>query len=136
MANAKIVVTLGPAFTETPETCHIRAPDSRRQPIFSRLNSVSRNLEKHYRGAASRRYVKPNVRQAPPAAILLDFAGSENPSRAALRKGSARSRPARGFTITTDEIQWAMKNRASTIYASFAEDVRPGNTVLAGTMAR
>lgn len=122
MANAKIVVTLGPA-SEAPETVSalIRAGAQ----IF-RLNASHGPWEQH---AARIRTVRAEEASAGvPIGILLDLQGPKirlgrfAGGKCVLRTGSR-------FTITTAECL-GDETRASTTYPAFAFDVKPGDRVL------
>ena len=122
MANAKIVVTLGPA-SESPE--NIRALIRAGAHIF-RLNASHGPWEKH----AERIKAVRDAEAATgfPVSVLLDLQGPKirlgrfSGGKCTLQTGAR-------FTITTEETM-GDTGCASTSYAPFAEDVRPGDRVL------
>jgi pyruvate kinase len=122
MANAKIVVTLGPA-TEAPET--VRALIGAGAHIF-RLNASHGPWEQH---AARIQVIREaETETGATCGILLDLQGPKirlgkfAGGKCVLKTGSR-------FTITTQEIL-GNETRASTTYSSFAHDVRTGDRVL------
>ena len=122
MANAKIVVTLGPA-TEAPET--IRALIRAGTHIF-RLNSSHGTWEQHAERIKAIREAERSTGSL--VAILLDLQGPKI-RLGRFIAGKCTLQTGARFTITTDEIL-GDEHRASTTYADFAQDVRPGDTVL------
>ena len=122
MANAKIVATLGPA-TDAPET--IRALIRSGAQII-RLNASHGEWEQHARRIAAIRDAEKST--GAPVGILLDLQGPKirlgrfTGGKCALRTGST-------FTLTTAEVM-GDETRASTTYAGFARDVKPGDRVL------
>jgi pyruvate kinase len=122
MRNTKIVATLGPA-TETPEK--IRALIDAGVNVF-RLNASHSTQEDHARRIATIR--EQAGAAARHIAILLDLQGPK--IRLGLfENGSCTLQKGARFTITTEQIAGDC-HRASTGYANFACDVRPGNRVL------
>ena len=122
MANAKIVVTLGPA-SDSPETiCALIHAGAR---IF-RMNASHGSWNDHQKRINTVRDAESATGQ--PVAILLDLQGPKirlgrfAEGKCVLRKGTR-------FTITTEEIL-GDETRASTIYKSFAHDVHAGDRVL------
>jgi pyruvate kinase len=122
MANAKIVVTLGPASDSSETICAlIRAGAS----IF-RLNASHGAWSDHQKRIEAVRDAENAT--GIPVATLLDLQGPKirlgrfKEGKCVLRKGAR-------FTITTEEIM-GDETRASTIYPLFAQDVKPGNRVL------
>ncbi len=122
MANAKIVVTLGPA-SESPETVvsliHAGAQ------IF-RLNASHGPWEQHQQRIETVRAAEKATGK--PVALLLDLQGPK------IRLGKfavGKCTLATGdrFTITTEECI-GDESHASTTYADFAQDVRVGDRVL------
>jgi pyruvate kinase len=122
MANAKIVATLGPA-TEAPET--VRALLRAGAQII-RLNASHGVWQQH---AARIRTVRDAEKATGiPVGILLDLQGPK------IRLGSFAAgkcvlQSGAQFTITTEQVV-GDENRASTTYAGFAHDVKPGDRVL------
>jgi pyruvate kinase len=122
MANAKIVATLGPA-TEAPET--VRALIRAGAQII-RLNASHGQWQQH---AARIRTIRgAEAATGIPVGILLDLQGPKirlgrfAGGKCVLRTGST-------FTITTAEVS-GDETCASTTYAGFADDVKPGDRVL------
>jgi pyruvate kinase len=122
MANAKIVVTLGPA-SDSPEivTALIHAGTQ----IF-RLNASHGEWEHHQQRIETVRAAEKSTGK--PAGILLDLQGP----KIRLGKfidGKCTLHSGARFTITTEETV-GDEHRASTTYAEFAKDVRRGDRVL------
>lgn len=122
MANAKIVVTLGPA-TDAPET--IRALMRAGAHIF-RLNTSHGEWSQH--AARIRAVREAEVATDTIAAILLDLQGPKI-RLGKFAGGKCTLRTGTRFTITTEEIV-GDETRASTTYALFAQDVKEGDRVL------
>src|SRR5580658_5414786 len=122
MANAKIVVTLGPA-SESPE--NIRALIRAGTHIF-RLNASHGPWEKHAERIKAVR--EAEAATGFPASVLLDLQGPKI-RLGRFTGGKCTLQTGARFTITTDEITGDI-TCASTSYAPFAEDVRPGERVL------
>ena len=122
MANAKIVVTLGPA-SDSPGT--VSAMIHAGAQIF-RLNASHGEWEQHSKRIATVRAAEKATGQT--VAVLLDLQGSKirlgrfAEGRCVLRTGAR-------FTITTEETL-GDENRASTTYRLFARDVKCGDRVL------
>jgi len=122
MANAKIVATLGPA-TEAPET--VRALIRAGAQII-RLNASHGAWQQHAARIKTIREAEKAV--GCPVGILLDLQGPKirlgrfTAGKCVLQTGAQ-------FTITTKEIM-GDETCASTIYAGFAHDVKPGDRVL------
>jgi pyruvate kinase len=122
MANAKIVATLGPA-TDALET--VRALIRSGAQII-RLNASHGEWEQHARRIEVIRDAEKSTGE--PVGILLDLQGPKirlgrfNGGKCTLRTGST-------FTLTTADIM-GDETRASTTYAGFARDVKPGDRVL------
>src|SRR5271163_1138425 len=112
MANAKIVVTLGPA-TEAPET--IRALIRAGAHIF-RLNASHGPWEKHAERIQAVRDAEAAT--GSPAAILLDLQGPKIRLGRFLG-GSCALRTGSHFAITTEDVT-GDETCASTTYANFA----------------
>lgn len=117
MRHTKIVATLGPA-TATDEK--VRELYAAGVDVF-RLNASHGTREERAVHAA-------RVRAAGNAGILLDLQGPKirlgkfDGGKALLETGAE-------FTITTEEVLGTAA-RASTVYAAFARDVKPGDPVL------
>ncbi len=122
MANAKIVVTLGPA-SEAPAS--IQALIRAGARIF-RLNASHGPWEKHAERIQAVRAAEAAT--GLPAAILLDLQGPKI-RLGRFRDGKCTLLTGSRFTITTDEMV-GDETCASTTYAGFADDVRPGDCVL------
>jgi pyruvate kinase len=122
MANAKIVVTLGPA-SESPEK--IRALIHAGARTF-RLNASHGPWTKHAERIQSVRQAEADTGIS--AAILLDLQGPKI-RLGRFAEGKCILATGSRFTITTDEIM-GNETCASTTYPGFAEDVRPGDRVL------
>jgi pyruvate kinase len=122
MANTKIVVTLGPA-SDSLETMIglIRAGTQ----IF-RLNASHGPREKHQARIATVREAERVTGRD--AGILLDLQGPKI-RLGKFAGGKCELKTGARFTITTEETL-GDEMRASTTYAEFANDVRPGNRVL------
>jgi pyruvate kinase len=122
VANAKIVVTLGPA-TETPAT--VRALIRAGTQIF-RLNASHGAWEQH--GQRIRTIREAEAATGSQVGILLDLQGPKirlgrfAGGKCVLHTGAL-------FTITTAELL-GDETRASTTYPAFAHDVKPGDRVL------
>ncbi len=122
MANAKIVVTLGPA-SEAPET--IESLIHAGAQIF-RMNASHGAWEQHQaRIEAVRAAEKATGRSV---GILLDLQGPKI-RLGKFAAGKVTLQTGARFSITTEEIL-GDEQRASTIYTHFARDVRPGDRVL------
>src|ERR1700733_12773813 len=122
MANAKIVATLGPA-TEAPETvCALIRAGAQ----IIRLNASHGPWQQH--AARIRTIREAEAATGSPVGILLDLQGPKirlgrfAGGKCILRTGSQ-------FTITTVEGP-GDETCASTTYAGFAHDVKPGDRVL------
>ncbi|MES1257470.1 MAG: pyruvate kinase [Acidobacteriota bacterium] len=122
MANAKIVVTLGPA-SESPAM--VEALLHSGTQIF-RMNASHGPWEQHQQRIETvRAAVKATGREA---GILLDLQGPKI-RLGKFEKGKCVLETGARFTITTEEIL-GDEQRASTTYTHFARDVRPGDRVL------
>lgn len=122
MSNTKIVVTLGPA-SDSPDV--LRQMLAHGVSIF-RMNASHGTQDEH----AARIFTIRSVaaEQSRPAAMLLDLQGPK------IRLGKFETEscliPAGiDFTITTEPVLGNCE-RASTTYARFAHDVKPGDRVL------
>ena len=122
MANAKIVATLGPA-TDAPETvCAL----IRAGAHIIRLNASHGQWSQH--AARIRTIREAEASTGTPVGILLDLQGPKirlgrfTGGKCVLRAGAE-------FTITTAQVM-GDETCASTTYAAFAKDVRPGDRVL------
>jgi pyruvate kinase len=122
MANAKIVATLGPA-TEAPET--VRALIRAGAQII-RLNASHGPWQQH--AARIRTIREAEMATGCPVGILLDLQGPKI-RLGRFAAGKCVLRTGAHFTITTDEVS-GDESRASTTYAGFADDVKPGDRVL------
>jgi pyruvate kinase len=122
MANAKIVVTLGPA-SESPDT--IEELIHAGAQIF-RMNASHGVWEQHQARIEAVRTAEKRTGQM--VGILLDLQGPKirlgkfEAGKCVLETGAR-------FTITTDEIL-GDERRASTTYSHFAYDVKAGDRVL------
>ncbi|MGD1073741.1 MAG: pyruvate kinase, partial [Bryobacteraceae bacterium] len=122
MANAKIVVTLGPASDSSETICALIRSGA---GIF-RLNASHGAWSDHQRRIEAVRDAESAT--GIPVATLLDLQGPKirlgrfTQGKCVLRRGTR-------FTITTEEIM-GDETRASTTYPGFARDVQPGNRVL------
>jgi pyruvate kinase len=122
MANAKIVVTLGPASDSFETVCTlIRAGAS----IF-RLNASHGDWEQHHKRIETVRAAEKQT--GVPVGILLDLQGPKI-RLGKFAAGSVRIETASHFVITTEEII-GDETKASTIYRKFASDVRVGDRIL------
>jgi pyruvate kinase len=122
MSNTKIVVTLGPA-SDSPEV--LRQMLAHGVSIF-RMNASHGVLEEHAARISTVRSVA--AEQGRPAALLLDLQGPK------IRLGKFEAEncvipSGVDFTITTEPVLGNCE-RASTTYARFAHDVKPGDRVL------
>jgi pyruvate kinase len=122
MANAKIVVTLGPASDSFETICNlIRAGAT----VF-RLNTSHGSWDQHQKRIETIRAAEKQTGR--PVGILLDLQGPKirlgkfAGAKCCLETGAR-------FTITTEEIL-GDENQASTGYRKFANDVRVGDRVL------
>jgi pyruvate kinase len=122
MANAKIVATLGPA-TEAPET--VRALIRAGAQII-RLNASHGQWQQH--AARIRTIRDAEAATGIPVGILLDLQGPKI-RLGRFAGGKCVLRSGANFTITTAEVL-GDENCASTTYAGFADDVKPGDRVL------
>ncbi len=122
MANAKIVVTLGPA-SESPET--VRALIRAGAQIF-RLNASHGPWEQHAQRIRAVRQAEADT--GAPVGILLDLQGPKI-RLGRFAEGKCTLRAGAQFTITTAEML-GDETCASTTYAGFASDVKPGDRVL------
>jgi pyruvate kinase len=122
MANAKIVATLGPA-TEAPET--VRALIRAGAQII-RLNASHGQWQQH--AARIRTIRDAEAATGIPVGILLDLQGPKI-RLGRFAGGKCVLRSGANFTITTAEVS-GDENCASTTYAGFADDVKPGDRVL------
>src|SRR5580692_9803049 len=122
MANAKIVATLGPA-TEAPET--VRALIRAGAQII-RLNASHGPWQQH--AARIRTIRDAESATGCPVGILLDLQGPKI-RLGRFAGGKCVLRTGAQFTITTAEVS-GDETRASTTYAGFAHDVKPGDRVL------
>jgi pyruvate kinase len=122
MANAKIVATLGPA-TEAPETIQalIRAGAH-----IIRLNASHGEWQQH--ASRIRAIREAEAATGTPVGILLDLQGPKI-RLGRFVEGKCVLRTGAKFAITTEEIS-GDERRASTTYAGFAHDVKPGDRVL------
>ncbi len=122
MANAKIVVTLGPA-SDSPET--VRALIRAGAQIF-RLNASHGEWEQHARRIRTVR--EAETATGSPTGILLDLQGPKI-RLGRFAGGSCVLRSGAEFTITT-AVRLGDETCASTTYSAFASDVKPGDRVL------
>jgi pyruvate kinase len=122
MANAKIVATLGPA-TEAPET--VRALIRAGAQII-RLNASHGLWQQH--AARIRTIRDAEAATGIPVGILLDLQGPKI-RLGRFAGGKCVLRSGANFTITTAEVL-GDETCASTTYAGFADDVKPGDRVL------
>jgi pyruvate kinase len=122
MANAKIVATLGPA-TEAPET--VRALIRAGAQII-RLNASHGQWQQH--AARIRTIREAESATGCPVGILLDLQGPKI-RLGRFTEGKCVLRTGAQFTITTAEVS-GDETCASTTYAGFAHDVKPGDRVL------
>ncbi|MEK7405931.1 MAG: pyruvate kinase [Acidobacteriota bacterium] len=122
MANTKIVATLGPASDASEIIRQLLACGV---DVF-RLNASHGSLEEHARRIERVRALAAGTGAS--VGILLDLQGPKirlgtfEGGRAVLQTGAA-------FTITTEPVT-GTGERASTGYAAFARDVKPGDRVL------
>jgi pyruvate kinase len=122
LAIVKIVATLGPA-TESPET--VRALIRAGAQIL-RLNASHGVWRQHAARIRTIREAEADV--GCPVGILLDLQGPKirlgrfAAGKCVLQSGGR-------FIITTEEVS-GDEGRASTTYAGFAQDVKPGDRVL------
>ncbi len=122
VANAKIVVTLGPASDSLETICTlIRAGAS----IF-RLNTSHGAWEQHQKRIETIREAERITGR--PAGILLDLQGPKI-RLGKFAAGKCHLETGSRFVITTEETS-GDEQRASTIYRRFANDVRVGDRVL------
>ena len=122
MANAKVVVTLGPA-SDSPEI--VQSLIHAGAQIF-RLNASHGPWEQHAQRIQTVRDAEKATGRT--AGILLDLQGPKI-RLGKFAEGKCTLRTGAPFTITTQEILGDEK-AASTTYADFAKDVRPGDRVL------
>jgi pyruvate kinase len=122
MANAKIVVTLGPA-SESPET--VRALIRAGAQIF-RLNASHGHWEQHAQRIQTVR--EAEAATGSPVGILLDLQGPKI-RLGRFAGGACHLRSGARFTITTAE-RLGDETGASTTYFGFASDVKVGDRVL------
>jgi pyruvate kinase len=122
MANAKIVATLGPA-TEAPET--VRALIRAGAQII-RLNASHGQWQQH--AARIRTIRDAEAATGIPVGILLDLQGPKI-RLGRFAGGKCVLHSGANFTITTAEVL-GDETCASTTYAGFADDVKPGDRVL------
>jgi len=122
MANAKIVVTLGPA-SESPET--ISALIHAGTQIF-RMNASHGAWEQHQARIEALRAAEKATGRA--VGILLDLQGPKI-RLGKFAAGKVTLQTGARFTITTEEIV-GDEEKASTTYTHFAHDVKPGDRVL------
>jgi pyruvate kinase len=122
MPSTKIVATLGPA-TDSPEM--IRKLLKAGADVF-RLNASHGQKEDHIRRMRLVREIAADM--GVHAGILLDLQGPKI-RLGDFEQGGCTLEPGEFFTITTEQIPGNNKI-ASTSYAEFARDVKPGNTVL------
>ena len=122
MPNTKIVATLGPA-TNSPET--IRALIAAGVDVF-RLNASHSTQTEH---AERIRIIRQQAEAAKRhVGILLDLQGPKI-RLGKFEHGSCILEKGERFIITTETVLGTCR-RASTGYAHFASDVKPGNRVL------
>lgn len=122
MANAKIVVTLGPA-SESRET--VEALIHAGTQIF-RMNASHGPWEQHQQRIETVRAAEKATGRA--VGILLDLQGPKI-RLGKFAAGKCLLETGARFTITTEETL-GDERRASTTYTHFAQDVRPGDRVL------
>ena len=122
MANAKIVVTLGPA-SESPDT--IEELIHAGAQIF-RMNASHGPWEQHQQRIETVRDAEKETGK--PVGILLDLQGPKI-RLGKFETGKCTLETGASFTITTEETLGDTQ-RASTTYKDFARDVRPGDRVL------
>jgi pyruvate kinase len=122
MANAKIVVTLGPA-SESLET--VTALIDAGAQIF-RMNASHGPWEHHQQRIETVREAEKATGK--PVGILLDLQGPKI-RLGKFVNGKCSLQTGARFTITTEETL-GNEERASTTYRDFAHDVRPGDRVL------
>ena len=122
MANAKIVVTLGPASDAFETVCTLIRAGAR---IF-RLNTSHGSWDQHQKRIETVRAAEKHT--GIPVGLLLDLQGPKirlgkfAAGRCVLETGSR-------FCITTEETL-GDESRASTVYRRFANDVRVSDRVL------
>ncbi|MDX2268539.1 MAG: pyruvate kinase [Bryobacter sp.] len=122
MPSTKIVATLGPA-TDSPEM--VKSLLEAGVDVF-RLNASHGQREEHIRRI---RLVREVARErGSHAGILLDLQGPKI-RLGEFENGGCQLETGAIFTITTEQVMGNEKI-ASTSYAEFARDVRPGNQVL------
>jgi pyruvate kinase len=123
MAHTKIVATLGPA-TDRPGVLHelveagvdvfrLNASHSTQEQLQRRIHEIRAALAKEDRKHT---------------AILVDLQGPKI-RLGKFEGGGAELQTGAEFTITTEPVTGTAE-RASTSYADFARDVRPGNRIL------
>lgn len=122
MANAKIVVTLGPA-SDSLET--VKALIHAGAQIF-RMNASHGPWADHQRRIETVRQAERETGQT--VAVLLDLQGPKI-RLGKVAGGKITLQTGAHFTITTERIL-GDSTRASTTYSEFAHDVRPGDRVL------
>ena len=122
MANAKIVVTLGPA-SESPDI--VAALLQAGAQIF-RMNASHGPWEQHRQRIETVRAAEKLTGRS--AAILLDLQGPKI-RLGTFAEGKCLLQTGASFTITTKDLL-GDENRASTTYPHFAQDVRRGDRVL------
>ena len=122
MANAKIVVTLGPA-SDSPET--VAALIHAGAQIF-RLNASHGEWAQHSKRIQTVREAEKATGQA--VGILLDLQGPKI-RLGKFTEGKCTLHTGARFTITTEEMLGDEK-AASTTYKLFAQDVKRGDRVL------
>ena len=122
MANAKIVVTLGPA-SDSPET--VAALIHAGAQIF-RLNASHGEWAQHSKRIQTVREAEKATGQA--VGILLDLQGPKI-RLGKFTEGKCTLQTGARFTITTEEMLGDEK-AASTTYKLFAQDVKRGDRVL------
>ena len=122
MPSTKIVATLGPA-TDTPEMIHRLLEAG--VDIF-RLNASHGQKEEHIRRIHMIRQIAKE--RGIYAGILLDLQGPKI-RLGEFENGCCTLHNGQTFTITTEQVMGNDK-LASTSYAEFARDVKPGNHVL------
>ena len=122
MANAKIVVTLGPA-SEAPETVEALIHAGAR--IF-RMNASHGPWEQHQQRIETVRAAERAT--GTPVAVLLDLQGPKI-RLGKFAAGKCTLQTGARFTISTEECL-GDDQHACTTYAEFAQDVRVGDRVL------
>ena len=122
MPNTKIVATLGPASDSPAAIRHLLAAGA---DVF-RLNASHSTQAEHAGRIAAIRQAAAELGR--PASILLDLQGPKI-RLGRFAGGGCTLETGSQFTITAEPVLGDCR-RASTTYAGFAADVRPGDRVL------